>query len=182
MRWQAWMLGLALAAMPLAVVRAVVPADARLYDFAAGTTIKAVKVLRGEPDKIFRFDDGWVAYAYQFPNHNLIVETNDEDVSRLSSVRVEGISNPPGMGLAGIDLGMPVGKALAAFGAPVDMRPAIDSVTRLEIPDTWLYAYPDASFEVKDGTITSMKLHFRTAPLPRLLGEATPRAAVALPQ
>lgn len=139
-----------------------IPDQASLYGIKPGTELRDIRATYGEPSGSVPFDDGWLATVYQFDRHNLILETAPEDPEYIRSVQIEGETNPPGKGLLGkIDLGDSLDKAAAAFGDPLERKPAIDAITREPVPDTFLIRYTKASFEVVGSKITSIKSIFR---------------------
>lgn len=139
-----------------------IPDQASLYGIKPGTELRDVRATYGEPSGTVPFEDGWLATVYQFERHNLILETAPDDPEYIVSVQIEGETNPPGKGLLGtIDLGDSLDKAVAAFGDPLERKPAIDGITREPVPNTFLIRYTKASFEVVGSRITSIKSIFR---------------------
>ena len=157
----------------LAVVSSAdVPAQAALYGIQPGTEIPALIATYGEPDLRHPFEDGWIALGYQFENHNLIVETAPDDPEYIITVQIEGSENPPGKGLLGINLGDDIDKALRAFGKPKSQQQAMDSLTNKPVPNTEIFKYSMASFEVVGGKITSIKTIFESRGAPKKKGSA----------
>lgn len=131
-----------------------------LYNIPPDTTLPTLKSSYGEPNVRIPFEDGWVALAYQFKGHNVIVETAPDDPEYIIAVQIAGDSNPPGKGLLGVNLGDNFKEALRAFGLPESRRPSIDEKTREPIQEAWIYQYNAASFEVVQEIITSIKIHY----------------------
>ena len=64
------------------------------------------------------------------------------------------------MGFKDINLGDPVDKLIETLGAPDTIDTATDEETGEDVPDTVFISYSNASFEVVDGKVTSIKTHF----------------------
>lgn len=138
-----------------------VPAEAALYGFKPPVEMKDIRKALGEPDQVIPYDDGWVAYAFGFDDHYVVVETATDDAEYVRSIQLTGDHNPPGKGLLGaVDLGDGIEKAIRAYGEPEARKPAIDGPTGEAVPDTVLVSYDMVSFEVVGGKITSIKSRF----------------------
>lgn len=134
-----------------------------LYGYKLGQSIEPVIKKLGKPAKVHRFPDGFTLYAYQFPEHNLIFETDNTRPDLIWAIQIQGHSNPKHYGLDGIDLGDPVEKMVKKIGKPDKITQAVDEITKKDISTTSYYSYfenGNYSIEVSNGKISSIKMQF----------------------
>lgn len=154
------MLCIILACFVSSWARADVPSQTPLYGITPGTNLKTLEATFGKPSERIPFDDGWVAFVYEFEKHSLIVEIAPDDPEYVIGVQIDGESNPEDKGLLNINLGDDIKKVLTAFGPPADRTPSVDEKTKKTIPNLYTYQYENASFEVFKDKIVSIKVSF----------------------
>jgi hypothetical protein len=134
-----------------------------LYGFKIGQNINAMKKELGKPHDVYKFEDGFVAYIYQFKGYNVIFETDKSRPDIIYSIQIQGKTNPDGLGLDSVNLGDTFDKAVKALGKADTRNNAIDSITKKEMKDTVYYDYNKTgnySYESVGNTISSIKIAF----------------------
>jgi hypothetical protein len=133
-----------------------------LYGFKIGQKIESAKTKFGEPFKTEKFDDGFTSLVYKLNNSYIVFEINPSAPDLIWGIQSSGTSNPENCGLMGVNLGDPVSKIEKVFGKPDEKKPAIDEITKEEIPGTDFYSYNTSSnfsLETEKGKVSSIKIN-----------------------
>jgi hypothetical protein len=132
-----------------------------LFGFKLGQPIANALEVFGEPQQVHRFPDGWQAYMFQLPGHNLVFEVNDVRPDLIISIQIEGVQNAAGLGLGGLNLGAPVEAAIGLLGEPDRRENAINAVTMEPVEGTSVNFYGTSMmFEQREGVVSSIKVFF----------------------
>lgn len=132
-----------------------------LSGFKIGQNMTSVKNELGNPFKVHKFDDGYVAYIYQLQNYNVIFETNPSRPDLIYAIQIEGKSNPDKMGLGNLNLGDKESKIMELFGKPDLIENAKDEITGEIIPNIKYYDYYNKlnfSIEANSAKVSSIKI------------------------
>ena len=130
-----------------------------LYGFKLGQPIANALAVFGEPQQVHTFPDGWQAFMFQLPGHNLVFEVNDVRPDLIISIQLAGLDHPDGLGLGRVNLGDSVEDALAVLGPPDRQENALDAITQQPIEGTQINFYGSGmSFEQREGVISSLKI------------------------
>jgi hypothetical protein len=130
-----------------------------LYGFKLGQPIANALAVFGEPQQSHTFPDGWQAFVFQLPGHNLVFEVNDVRPDLIISVQIEGMENADGLGLRGVNLGDPVEAAFSVLGEPDRQESAMNAVTREPVEGTAINFYGNGmTFEERDGVVSGIKI------------------------
>ncbi|WP_411821872.1 hypothetical protein [Leptospira sp. 'Mane'] len=135
-----------------------------LHGFKVGQNIKNVKSELGEPTKIHKFPDGYVAYIYQMSQYNLVFEANNIRQDIVWAIQISGSNVPVEYHLNGISLGQDITECIRLFGAPDVRRNAIDEITKAELADTLYLSYnqrSNFSLEFVKNKLTSIKIEYK---------------------
>jgi len=134
-----------------------------LYGYKIGQNIASVQKELGNPYKIHKFPDGFIAYIYKHKNHYLILETDNTNPNVIWSIQIEGSENPAEFGLDGLSLGDSSNKVILIFGKPDSIKNSIDEITKKVMKDIVYYSYltkGNFSIEINKNKVSSIKLQF----------------------
>ena len=135
-----------------------------LHGFKIGQNIKNIKSELGEPTKVHKFPDGYIAYIYQMNQYNLVFEANHIRQDIVWAIQISGSGVPVEHHLNGIGLGQDITECMRVFGAPDIRRNAIDEITKAEVPDTLYLSYhqkSNFSLEFVKHKLSSIKIEYK---------------------
>ncbi len=142
----------------------ILPSHFVLHGFKIGQNIKNIKNELGEPTKIHKLPDGYIAYIYQMSQYNLVFEANHIRQDIVWAIQISGSGVPIEYHLNGIQLGQDITECMRTFGGPDIRRNATDEITKAEIPDTLYLSYnqkSNFSLEFVKNKLSSIKIEHK---------------------
>jgi hypothetical protein len=123
--------------------------------FVVGDDVQVLKATLGAPHRTLPQANGalgWLYFLEQQEHYPYFVATVSKN--RIVALQVTGTAAAKGYDFNHVDLGMTSDALVQVFGQPSHFEPSEEKDTEL-----WTYGVWPFSFEVKDGHVTSMRIH-----------------------
>ena len=123
--------------------------------FVIGDSVAVLKATLGAPHRTLPQPNGSLAWLYflgERDHHPYLVATLGNN--RITALQVTGPQPAKGYDFNHVDLGATTDALVQMFGQPSHFEPSEEKDTEL-----WTYGVWPFSFEIRDGHVTSIRIH-----------------------